>query len=257
MGLPLPDSYHAALTGSDCQAPNAGLLFDRGVDAWPEYYGKIGPAERRAFLERIADYGGHGSYLSDLHSRRKRMLHAIGGRLVRVATIWRLVSGLGANHVLENGFVFDRNLGVPYLSGSTVKGMLHAWAEQWSSDDDAQYQANYASLFGDTAELGAGTVIVHDAFPCAANVLELDVMSTHVPSYYRTRGATPPIDHESPSVVPFLVVKARTEWVFGLSPRPGAMSKADLDQAEQLLRNALRTLGIGAKTAVGYGHFRG
>lgn len=39
----------------------------------------------------------------------------------------RMVAGLGASHVLETGLTLDRNTGLPYLPGSTVKGLARAW----------------------------------------------------------------------------------------------------------------------------------
>lgn len=39
----------------------------------------------------------------------------------------RMAAGLGASHVLETGLTLDRNTGLPYLPGSTVKGLARAW----------------------------------------------------------------------------------------------------------------------------------
>jgi len=39
----------------------------------------------------------------------------------------RLAAGLGASHVLETGITLDRNTGLPYLPGSTLKGLTRAW----------------------------------------------------------------------------------------------------------------------------------
>ena len=110
--------------------------------------------------QQAAKRSAHG-LLRDLLERRGRMIRALAGREVTVSTTWRLVSGLGMNHVLENGFVWDRNLGVPYLPGSSVKGMMRAWAEQWDTEHWGQYKA----LFGDTDELGPATSLSTMPFP--------------------------------------------------------------------------------------------
>lgn len=39
----------------------------------------------------------------------------------------RMAAGLGASHVLETGLTLERNTGLPYLPGSTVKGLARAW----------------------------------------------------------------------------------------------------------------------------------
>jgi len=44
-----------------------------------------------------------------------------------MTAIERLVAGLGASHVLETALTLDRNTGLPYLPGSSVKGLARAW----------------------------------------------------------------------------------------------------------------------------------
>ena len=252
MPLPLPRPDRDVFANAD-ESANVGLLFDRAPDHWQTSFD--GASEKTPFLAKVrqqaAKRSAHG-LLGDLLQRRGRMIRALAGREVTVSTTWRLASGLGMNHVLENGFVWDRNLGVPYLPGSSVKGMMRAWAEQWDTEHWGQYKA----LFGDTDELGAGQIIVHDAFPIwdRAPLLDLDVMSIHARTYYKDPSQAP-VDNENPIVVTFLAVSANTMFTFGLSPRLGVHPPPDLDAAESLLRTALQTLGIGSKTAVGYGHF--
>ena len=79
-------------------------------------------------------------------------------------------------------------------------------------------------------------------------------MSIHASTYYKDLSQAP-VDNENPIVITFLAVSANTMFTFGLSPRLGVHPPPDLDAAESLLRTALQTLGIGSKTAVGYGHF--
>lgn len=44
-----------------------------------------------------------------------------------MSTSERLAAGLGASHVLETSLTLERNTGLPYLPGSTVKGLARAW----------------------------------------------------------------------------------------------------------------------------------
>jgi CRISPR-associated protein Cmr6 len=250
MPLPLPKPDRDVFANAD-ESANVGLLFDRAPDHWHASFD--GASEKTIFLDKVrqqAEKRSARALLRDLLERRSRLIQTLAGREVTINTTWRLVSGLGMSHVLENGFVWDRNLGVPYLPGSSVKGVMRAWTEQWDTEHWGQYKA----LFGDTNELGAGQIIVHDAFPTQVPLLELDVMSIHASTYYRDPRQVP-ADDEDPIVVTFLAVKANTMFTFGLSPRLGVQPAPDLDAAENLLRTALKTLGIGSKTAVGYGHF--
>ena len=49
------------------------------------------------------------------------------GIVFSMTTVERLAAGLGAAHVLETALTLDRNTGLPYLPGSTVKGLARAW----------------------------------------------------------------------------------------------------------------------------------
>ncbi|MCB9452447.1 MAG: type III-B CRISPR module RAMP protein Cmr6 [Anaerolineaceae bacterium] len=50
-----------------------------------------------------------------------------GGFAFTMRTAERLAVGLGASHVLETALTLDRNTGLPYLPGSSVKGLARAW----------------------------------------------------------------------------------------------------------------------------------
>lgn len=59
--------------------------------------------------------------------RWREMVENSGGIAFTMMTAERLVAGLGASHVLETALTLDRNTGLPYLPGSTVKGLARAW----------------------------------------------------------------------------------------------------------------------------------
>ncbi len=46
------------------------------------------------------------------------------------------VTGMGNSHPVENGFLWHYTLGVPYLSGSQVKGLVRSLIEQYYQADD-------------------------------------------------------------------------------------------------------------------------
>lgn len=65
-----------------------------------------------------------------MRARQERwvtMVKASEGVAFMLTTAARLAVGLGAAHVLETALTLDRNTGVPYLPGSSVKGIARAW----------------------------------------------------------------------------------------------------------------------------------
>ena len=59
----------------------------------------------------------------------------------------RFVTGTGRSHSVENGFAWHPTLGTPYLSGSSVKGMIRARAQEAGASP-----ARVAAAFGAEAQ---------------------------------------------------------------------------------------------------------
>lgn len=59
--------------------------------------------------------------------RWRTIVQDADGVAFTMRTAERLVAGLGASHVLETALTLDRNTGLPYLPGSSVKGLARAW----------------------------------------------------------------------------------------------------------------------------------
>ena len=102
-----------------------------------------------------------------------------------------------------------------------------------------------------------GTLIFFDALPLAPTTLTLDVMTPHAGDWYEKGASQPgkpdtvPADWQSPVPITFLAVKEAT-FLFTLAARNDA-SQSQLGKVMEQLDDALTTLGIGAKTALGYG----
>jgi CRISPR-associated protein Cmr6 len=256
---------------------HTGLLFDKFCDVWagwPNWKPEApkppnkGRAPKHRFHDEIAKHLATNSKASDLlrayRERRKELLAALDGRCSIVTTDWRFVSGLGMGHVLETGFVWHRTLGVPYLPGSSVKGLLRAWADPAKGWGEEKTWEKVKHLFGDTGDLGAGRLIVFDALPVVVPTLDVDIMNPHYAPYYEKPAQYPPADYYSPRPIFFLAVAPGQSFEFALAPRPAAycageetQAATDLAEGIRLLQEALATIGAGAKTAVGYGYFSG
>lgn len=194
--------------------------------------------------------GGDTTQLLNEHHARQRQLCAAGHALQQnfQTTGGRLVLGIGQNHPVENGFLWHPTLGVPYLPGSSIKGMLRNWLLIWL--DQGQRLPWFESLQGK----GVGELIFLDALPTSIPALEADVITPHYSPWYRDPQHTPPADWHNPTPTPFLTVAPGTTFaVRVMQRRPPADNRPDFAPLLQALGEAFDTLGIGAKTAVGYG----
>lgn len=251
--LPLPASVRDAVPTA-ANIGNAGLRFDKYFNCWTASENPALSATAKSdWVKRFAICTGDQKLLTEATDRRWAMVVRRGGAQFIARTDGRLVSGLGREHPIENGFAWHHTLGTAYLPGSSVKGMLRAWARAEGVDPTL-----LARVFGsDQGTAQVGSVIVLDAMPTQPVKLDGDVMTPHYGSYYAdTTGNTPPADWFDPVPIPFLTVASDQHFAFALLPRStSAEASDDLQTAKTLLTEALIWLGAGAKTAVGYGRF--
>lgn len=267
MGLPLYRFHDSSLPRPSPTA-HQGLVFDKFIDGWDPDWGKVPEKAKKALYEDAAkrDTGHLRAGLEKARGRQRALVVALGGGILEAVTDWRFVSGLGTGHPFETGFIWHRTLAVPYLPGSSVKGMVRAWAEDWGGVSDPD---EVRRLFGPGGEEArrtpdTGAMIVLDGLPLSPPRLEVDIMNPHYGPYYMDPGGkTPPADYYSPVPVFFLAVAPGQAFEFALAPRPGAyrnkateQTKADLKIGMRLLQEALENIGAGGKTAVGYGYFK-
>lgn len=194
---------------------------------------------------------------------------------------WRLAINLGAASIYETSISFHRNYSVPIIPGSAVKGVTRAWAfsEKIREDipkieiekikkkiditeEDALYTAERSRDINDTinkllifgTQKQEGKVIFFDGLPIIdtdSDFIVLDIMNAHYGDYYQDKdGTVIPGDWMDPVPVFFLVVE-KIHYQFTLA----SMKEYLVKRALELLKEAIRKIGIGAKTASGYGYF--
>ncbi len=238
---------------------NLGLWWAKFFDKWPlekpDDQFKLAEDGKREWVKAMGGPVGVREELKE-HTDRIRNL-CKSGKPLHFRTTGRLVVGLGYNHPVENGFTFHHTLGVPYLPGSTVKGLVYAYARDWEQAPAADLTRIFGSSVvrernGETSRVAsqAGSVLFLDALPVEPPTLEPEVMTPHYGPWYAS--GDPPADWHNPVPIPFLAVASGAEFLFGLLPRK-ADTMSDVEQCARWLEAALTTLGIGAKTAVGYG----
>lgn len=203
-----------------------------------------------------------------LISRQRRMAATAGDRVhtVSATSIAPFVTGTGIEHPLENGMAFLIPYGLPYLPGSSVKGVLRRGAEELADgvwgDSGGWDRERIDALFGPESERGEtdhtrGALTFWDVFP-GCERLAVDIMNPHYGDYYQ-RGATP---HDAGRLIPiyFLVLPPATPFTFHVQcDRVRLPASPDLDWKGLLdaaFDHAFDWLGFGAKTAVGYGQLR-
>ena len=236
---------------------HAGLWYDKFCDQWHSRWTL--PAQQKAqWIKQVVSERPIGDRsLIEQHVDRQKDLgeKCLNGVCLRLQSESRFVTGLGREHPVENGFSWHPILGVPYLPGSSIKGLLRAWACNWEEDLERKPLLDAMLGAGETKnnEGGkVGAVIIFDALPTQPVRLEADVMTPHYNDYYQ-KGLAPG-DWISPVPIPFLVVAAGTPFQFCFAPRTPAARKF-LPIIESWLRAALQWLGAGAKTSIGYGRF--
>ena len=251
--------YKAAACQPDKRHPDghAGLWFDKFCDRWriDESWAlssyKECDKERNPKLEWIAGVTkspiGKSDEIEEYVFRLIRLVESRGGRFAVFRTESRFVTGLGRSHPVENGFAWHPTLGTPYLPGSSVKGLVRAWAKMEAeppSDTNIRER-----LFGSAGN--AGCVGFLDVVPTAPVRLEADVMTPHYAGWNKEE---PPGDWMSPTPIPFLTVAAGISFLFALVPCRAVVDD-DLGTVMDWLNAAVAWAGGGAKTAVGYGRF--
>jgi CRISPR-associated protein Cmr6 len=240
------------------QTAHAGLWYERFFNQYDAHWKVIESSKtekggKQRWIETVIGKHGDDTLLKQHHTRTAQLLESLGGDKKVYTTNWHFVTGLGLNHPVENGFSWHPTLGVPYLSGSAVKGLLKAWMAQWSGLDEKPEWFGVQDKIGD--------LIFFDALPTEPVELTLDVMTPHMDKWYKQGGEIKsvknepekvPADWHNPEPVPFLAVK-KGSFLFALASR--TKDEKNVKEAFGELEKALEILGAGAKTAAGYGRF--
>lgn len=133
--------------------------------------------------------------------------------------------------------------------------------DEFYEGDLGEFAQKFRLIFGSQEE--AGLCVFHEGivskFSESGYLFDVDVMTPHYRQYYESDGKKPPVDDDSPNPINFITVSAGTTFAFavGLSPRAIHFKATEgLEKwAADQLKEALNHLGIGAKTATGYGVF--
>lgn len=270
--------HSAGLDPQHLPQAHVGLWFTRFYNGFDAVSWEIDTDSKRRFIDATVTLAARQSDASverlKAYARRQLALcEALGGQCRTLTTDAPLITGSGLSHPVENGFSFHPSTGVPYLPGSSVKGLLRAWVEVWAELSDDERRERVALWFGTVkgedgqAQDEAGALVFFDAVAADRVALACDVLTPHMGLWYEkgervsahTVADVAPGDWHSPVPSPFLVLAKGARLQFGLAPRctgnpdHDARARAAVPQALQALAMALEWTGAGAKTAAGYG----
>lgn len=202
-------------------------------------------------------------YLAAFTRWAEAMKDLPGTVLLQVTTAGPLAIGLGTTSPIDIGISLHHTYGVPYLPGSSLKGLSRKAAA-----DFALTAEQISILFGDAdkddgvdnagvdarGDAKRGYITFWDGWldPGRVSALTPDVITVHHPGYYASQGVTAPTDFDDPNPVAFLSIPPGTRFHLALSA-PDAPDWLPL--TVNILTHGLAPLGLGAKTAVGYGRF--
>ncbi|MBD2843615.1 type III-B CRISPR module RAMP protein Cmr6 [Paenibacillus sp. IB182496] len=179
-----------------------------------------------------------------------------------------ILHGLGGGHVSENSLTIHPVYGVPYLPASSVKGVVRRWyidallegREQNLNREEDVKAILGRTLFG-TIE-SQGLLQFYDILLYHGLAITEDILTPHFSDYY-TKGMAP-ADTGNPIPNTFYGVQVKTaKLMLMVNKRKlnAFLGEMELnvenlkDLVSKWVGSAFHELGIGGKTASGYGRF--
>lgn len=262
---------------------NHGLWFDRFFDQYdPTRWEVLKPTTNNNALggthwlikhfknQKVGIPKQLDQYIESQH----KLAEMLGGKSLVFQAGWHFVTGMGNSHPVENGFAWHPTLGVPYLTGAAVKGLVRSYIETNLRTDAESGNPEKEKLlfewFGSTNkdpqaegyQSQAGELIFFDALPIEPVSLGVDIMTPHMGKWYEKGAAEPnrpettPADWHDPVPVSFLVANnISLQFSFALRQYSSVKGRPEIDLADvtEVLERVLQEMGAGAKTATGYG----
>jgi CRISPR-associated protein Cmr6 len=171
----------------------------------------------------------------------------------------------GSASVFETSITLHPYYGFPVIPGSAIKGVTRHFCEEYK--EGVIDEPTIRRIFGNKPRAGnlyEGDVVFYDAFPEEWHIsggnlrplLEIDIMNPHYKEYYKDGSNVLPADNQDPNPLKFLVVRKGIKFRFVVRPSSKCRDASLSALAISLIKEALTTIGIGAKTGSSYGYFR-
>lgn len=175
-----------------------------------------------------------------------------------------ITHGINSEGDIKLGFSFDYTSGLPYIPGSSIKGVLRSVFPTQEGDSRVNYlngilskELNYSDYFELEKILfvegsGNNMVIYFDAFISESKnkdgrILGNDYITPH------KEALKEPVPIQFLKVLPDVVFQFQFKIPEKIEINNKAFTQGDI---KKLFEQILLDLGVGAKTNVGYGHFK-
>ena len=255
---PLPQDTQQRFADTNRQCSNLSLLLDRyiGYKSEPQLWQFQEEQKFQFFKEISHQFKFPPGLIEHYYTRWLAMARALPhAQTFTASPEWRMVVGLGQSSILETSMTLDRVTGIPIIPGSALKGLAASYAMLCVIEEtkraSAENNPKFKAIFGSQGE--AGRVIFLDAVPTKVPFLETDIMNNHYQDYYNGKSA--PTPDRNPIPVYFLTLGRKSQFAFAVAGRDAfPETQALVEQASEWLQAGLSELGIGAKTAAGYGY---
>lgn len=268
MAAPL---YQGLNMPQKCQG-HYGLWFERFFNQYsPHNWEFADNTQKSKWLQEFHHQTvGHKEALANHAQAQTLLSQTLAGKALTFKAQGHFVTGMGNPHPVENGFAWHPTLGVPYLTGAAVKGLVRAYIDNHLDVPLADKKKLLLAWFGSTSkdptdkdyEAQAGALIFFDAIPTEPVRLGVDVMTPHMGDWYAkgakepNQAATVPADWHDPVPITFLVAhKITLLFSFALRQTAPEAKSIQLSDVAYVLEQALQYAGAGGKTATGYGGF--
>lgn len=174
-----------------------------------------------------------------------------------------LVTGIGVNHEakiegeFKLGVHFDWAYGMPIIYGSSVKGVLRSYFKEFYIQKEGQPNVNDAieDIFN-----GGGKSIYHRDIFFDAVIVRADKKGRILCSDSITPHGDNPLKNPVPITFLKIAPGCKLEFRFKLVPteivKDGKMLILSENEKLEIFKEILTTVGIGAKTNVGYGQLK-
>ncbi|MDR1194022.1 MAG: type III-B CRISPR module RAMP protein Cmr6 [Peptococcaceae bacterium] len=169
----------------------------------------------------------------------------------------RMTVGLRGASVFGTTITLHHTYGFPYIPGSALKGCWRSFVIRdlfGGEEKDALADDGFTAVFGARGQRGG--VIFLDALPTRCANLELDIINPHYSGYYKV--GSPPTDDLNPNMIRFYAVPKGARFTFRLASGALDIKRAAIKGVPLTtsFKTTLSDIGVGAKTAAGYGWFR-
>ena len=248
---PLPQDTARILMEKEGESDNFGLYLDRLL-AYGERRHVL--ALVREFVTRQAltpDFTPHKALIAALNKRWLQLSRELQAVTFTAHPEWRTLIGKAGHKILETDIVLHPVYGIPMIPASALKGLARRYAE---AVDDASPDTVH-HLFGsdEEEEMARGDLVFLDAIPLGVPVIERDVINPHWAASYGGPQNTPAADLLSPKPVFMMTLGKASRFLFGVASL--SHDAAAVEQGVDWLQRGLAELGVGAKTAAGYGYW--